>query len=177
MHTQKRLFWWHFFCWWTISVNNFFYNTLENVHDFSWKLVYASKLNSENNQVFCQMIAKCLCISSIRHIFDKLSLSAHKVTSLITHDRQFLLNIQTLAVNNCRGGYDERERGSSNPPFLDQLPSDVCRVPGCSLHRRKWARRRGKRGGTMVRLRRVNVKVCVNVWSHWMDYSSILILS
>ncbi len=81
-------------------------------------------------------------------------LSVHNVLASTTYDRQFLLGLQSSSIDSICMGYDEHRHGSSNPPFLARIPSIICRVPGCFLHRKRRLRRWGKCSGNLVRLRR-----------------------
>lgn len=80
-----------------------------------------------------------------------LCLFAQGITSLLVYDREFLLNIHHSTTDLCSWN-----SGGQNAPVLTLLPADICCIPDCSLHKRKRKRRRGKRGGVLVRLRRLH---------------------
>ncbi len=72
---------------------------------------------------------------------------------MLTYDRSFLLNLRWTVETDSdsnHGGYK-----IPDPPFLSMLPSEIRCLPDCEYHQRKKRyRRRGTRGGVLVRVRR-----------------------
>lgn len=92
-----------------------------------------------------------LCVLLLLSI---LSHFAQNVSPLLVYDRQTLLNIRNYVVKPSICGFSGQSKMPL--PFLSSVPSYLWRVP-CLLpainHYRKRSRRRGRRGGRLVRLR------------------------
>lgn len=79
-----------------------------------------------------------------------LLLVTRSVSMLRVYDRLTLLNIRQSLEKLPIGGSDGHSK--SPPPFLASIPSFL-RHPSCRLPHRSRRRRRGKRGGVLVRLK------------------------
>ena len=78
-----------------------------------------------------------------------LSIVTQDVYSLLTYDRQTLLELQEFAVKNVHFSYSEQK---PLPPLLAGIPAHLYRVLD-PTSRRMRRRRRGKRSGKLVKLK------------------------
>lgn len=74
---------------------------------------------------------------------------AEQTESLLVYDRQFLLSLRS-EVRDL--GTLDRDDQNTLPPLLARIPSHLLRLPALPSRRRRL-RRRGKRGGLLVRLK------------------------
>ncbi|ROL41604.1 hypothetical protein DPX16_22947 [Anabarilius grahami] len=87
---------------------------------------------------------------SLLLIFVFLLFVIHDVSSLLVYNRMMLLKIRDT-VNNLPQCAKNRH-SNTPPPLLASVPAYLWR-PVCALPRNKRRRRRGKRGGLLVKLK------------------------
>ncbi|CAM4550428.1 unnamed protein product [Leuciscus chuanchicus] len=94
--------------------------------------------------------SRCVCFLFAAVLF--LCFCCRDVTSLLVYDRQTLFDIrvscEALGLSRDRLG----EQAGGLPPWLFNIP-DYLRCVPCDFPRKKRHRRRGRRGGVLVRLR------------------------
>lgn len=97
-----------------------------------------------------------------------------KVTAVLIYDRQTLLDFHDTMVNFCV--CNSGERRFFNPPPKSLLRMDVCCLLDCVFNKKKRYKKRGKRGGVAVCLRRGsgNILKTGSLWSTESSNSIIL---
>ncbi len=98
------------------------------------------------------------------------SLAVQNVESLLVYDRQTLLNFRHSAKDLVKFDYAGQK---TLPPLLSGIPAYLCRLP-VTHPRRKHHRRRGKRGGQLVR---VKTGLALSSMGSWTEYRAVPRLS
>ncbi len=96
-----------------------------------------------------------------------------QVTAVLIYDRQTLLDFHDSMANFCVCSSGERR--FFNPPPKSLLRMDVCCLPDCIFHKKKLYKKRGKRGGVSVGLRRSSGNI-LKTRSSWSTESSSSII-
>ncbi|XP_056586108.1 uncharacterized protein LOC130407337 isoform X1 [Triplophysa dalaica] len=107
-------------------------------------------------------LSPCCLLNLLLAIALFICICCRDVSALLFYDRQTLYNIGDF--NNTLSGRHvlEYQHTTNPPPFLADIPAFLHRLP-CVIPRKKRWRRRGKRGGVLVRFKAYLVSSSVGV--------------
>lgn len=113
----------------------------------------------------CMVSRRPCSICSIAKLYVLCLVTSFMCSFVITtapsnvYDRDFPLGIGEYVTCPCSGN-DEGYKHSSDSSTLFGIPIKLCCVPDCDIHKRKrHYRKRGRRGGHQVHLKRLQVGI------------------